>query len=404
MPTFEYIALDRTGKKSQGSVAAESASAARKLLRNRQLHATKLRPISEASHEHKFELGKLYGAKRRRIVLEFTRQLSTMIGAEVQLTEALAVLVAQQQDGKFSHILQNIRDQLLSGENLADGLKEYPLWFDKIYVSMVRVGEATGNLGRSLELLGDYINKKQRLETKIKSAMIYPSVLVSFSIIVTVILVTFVVPKLSKIILARGNDLPGSTKFLMGTSDFMTSYWWIILLGLLAAWIGFQKFLSTKSGRILFDRTLLKLPVIGDILKQSIVARFATTLAALIRSGMPMADSLQVVAEVTGNSIMATAVRTARERIIGGADVATPLRESKVVDLATAHMISVGERTGELEKMLLTIADSLEESTDITVTRISAVMEPAIIIGMAGVVGFIMYSIMIPIMQVSNLD
>jgi type II secretory pathway component PulF len=268
---------------------------------------------------------------------------------------------------------------------------------------MIRVGEATGNLGRSLSLLADYMSKKQRLEAKIKAALTYPIILVVVCIIVTTVLMTFVVPRITKIITSTGRQLPMTTKILMGTSDFMINNWWLILLTLAIIWWAFKRVLATTNGRMAFDRFILKIPITGELVRQSIVARFSSTLAALIRSGLPMADSLQIVSQVTGNAVMADAVRQARERIIAGADVATPLRASKVVGPAVAHMIAVGEKTGELEDMLLSISDSIEESTDASVQRISSIIEPVIIVIMAGIVGFIVMAVMLPIFQVSDI-
>lgn len=403
MPTYEYHALDVHGKSSRGSVTAESPAAARRLLRTRRLHATNLRPVSELSKIHQFEWGNLFKGRRRRTVLEFTRQLATMVGAEVQLTESLGVLIAQSEDKHFAQVLQNIRDAVLAGDSFADGLKEYPHWFDAIYVAMVRVGEMTGNLGRSLQLLGNYIGKRQRLEAKVKNALAYPLILVIISIVVTIILMTAVVPRITSIIIKSGQEIPFITAVLIGVSDFMLNYWWLLLgIVIVAIWL-FRRSLATPTGRLAFDRFLLKIPVLGHLFKQNIVARFATTLAALIRSGMPMADSLQIVAEVTGNSVLSRAIYASRERIIAGADVATPLRESQVVGPAVAHMIAVGERTGELEAMLVTIADSLEENTDITVQRISSVLEPLIIVAMAVVVGFIVVGTLLPMLKITEI-
>ena len=404
MPTFEYKAVDNTGVQSRGSIAAESATAARRLLRNRHLHATGLRSVRDASRSGGWDFSRFFSSRRRRLVLEFTRQLATMIQADVKLTEGLGVLISQTQDQKMSQVLQNIRDQLLAGESLADGLKEYPGWFDPIYIAMVRVGEASGNLSRSLNLLVDYMSKRQKLEAKIKAALTYPAILVIICIFVTLFLMTVVVPRVTNIIVSSGRQLPGITRFLMGTSDFLLGYWWLIIIFIGVFWWCFRRILATPKGRMGFDRFVLKIPVTGELMRQSIVARFTSTLAALIRSGLPMADSLQVVAGITGNAIMTHAVRQARERIIAGADVATPLRESKVVGPAVAHMISVGERTGELESMLLSIADSIEESTDISVQKISSVIEPLVIIVMAVIVGFIIYSVMLPILQVADMS
>ncbi len=403
MPTFEYIALDKTGHQTRGNIAAESAAAARHLLRNRQLHASKLSPVSEAAHSGRMEFTRLFSSRRRRQVLEFTRQLGTMVRADVKLTESLEVLISQASDRRLTQVLQNIRDQVIAGESLANGLKEYPGWFDAIYAAMIRVGEATGNLGRSLSLLADYMSKKQRLEAKIKAALTYPIILVVVCIIVTTVLMTFVVPRITRIITSTGRQLPMATKILMGASDFMINNWWLILLTLAISWWAFKRVLATTNGRMAFDRFILKIPITGELVRQSIVARFSSTLAALIRSGLPMADSLQIVSQVTGNAVMANAVRQARERIIAGADVATPLRASKVVGPAVAHMIAVGEKTGELEDMLLSISDSIEESTDASVQRISSIIEPVIIVIMAGIVGFIVMAVMLPIFQVSDI-
>ena len=403
MPTFEYIALDTGGKQKRGSIAAESSPAARRLLRTRQLHATKLRPISEAARTGRLEWRQIFKGRRRRIVLDFTRQLGTMIDAEIKLTEALGVLISQAQDNKLSQVIQNIRDQVMSGESLADGLKQYPEWFDPIYVSMVRVGEVTGNLARSLKLLGDYMGKRIRLEAKVKSALTYPAFLVVICIIVIIILMTFVVPRITRIITESGKTVPAITSFLMGTSDLLLNWWWLILIGLGGGIYLVRRSLAGKKGRIFLDRTFLKIPVIGEIIRQNIVARFTSTLAALMRSGMPMADALQVVSNVTGNAVMTQAITSSRERIIAGADIATPLRNSKVVDPATAHMIAVGERSGELESMLVTISETLEENTDITVQRISSVIEPCVIVIMAVIVAFIVFGTMWPILQLSNI-
>ena len=403
MPTFEYIALNLQGKQSRGSIAAESPAAARRVLRNRQLHATKLRSISEAARERHFDPRQFFRARRRRLLLDLTRQLGTMINAEIKLTEALEVLIAQTSDDKLAQAVQNIRDQVISGETLADGLKQYSEWFDPTYVAMVHIGEVTGNLGRSLSLLSTFLAKKQRLDAKIKSALTYPAILVVISLFVIVFLMTVVVPNITRIIVESGREVPGITRFLMGFSDFLISWWYLVLLGLGVIWYFFSRSLQSTKGRLYFDQLLLRIPVLGDLIRQSVVARFTSTLAALIRSGMPMAESLKIVAQVTGNAIMTGAINRARERIIAGADIATPLRESNVVDPAVAHMISVGERTGELESMLVTIAETMEENTDVSVQRISAVIEPLVIVVMAVVVGFIMFATLLPILRIANI-
>ena len=403
MATFAYKALAPGGAKAKGTIAAESAGAARKLLRNRQLHVTDLKSVSDLGGRGGFDIRHMMAGRRRREVLEFTRQLGTMIESGVKLTEAMSVLITQSDNPEFRQIIQNIQDQVVGGETLADGFKEYPLWFDPIYVSMVRVGEMTGNVGRSFKLLADHINKRQQLEAKVKSALMYPAILIVVSILATIVLMTFVVPKLAGIIVKSGRELPPATQILMAISGGLVRWWWLlIILFFVCTWL-YRRIGATPRGRLVIDQFLLKLPVFGTLLRETVVSRFASTLAVLIRSGLPMADSLQVVAGVTGNAVMDRAVHAARERIIAGADVSTPLRESRVVSSAVAHMISVGERTGELESMLLMIAQSIEERTDITIQRLSSTIEPLVLLVMGTVVGFIIYAILVPMLEVANL-
>ena len=403
MPTFEYLALDVKGKQTRGSIAAESAAAARKQLRTRRLHTTKLKPVSESTQQKKWNFHRAFGSRRRHILLDFTRQLGTMIEADIKLTESLGILITQGRDEKFSQIVQNIRDQVIAGDSFADAIEAYKEWFDPIYIAMIRVGEVTGNLARPLNLLADYMARRQRLETKIKAALTYPAILMVICIFVVIILMTFVVPRITEIIISANKSIPLVTSILIGFSKVLIHWWWAIILGvILSVWM-FRRSLATTRGRTMFDQFIIKAPIIGEVMRLSIVARFTSTLAALIRSGLPMADCLSVVAKVTGNSVMSVAVERARERIIAGADIATPLRESKVVDPTVAHMISVGERTGELEKMLLTIAESNEESTDIIVQRLSSIIEPVIIVIMAVLVGFIIYGTLMPIFEMAKI-
>jgi len=404
MPTFTYKAIDRTGNETRGSLAADSPAAARQLLRGRNQHPPQLRAARETAHAGGAGFSRWFQARRRRDLLEFTRQLATMISAEIKLTEALGVLISQSGANGFSQVLQNLRDQLVSGESFADALKEFPEWFDPMYVSMVRVGEVTGNLGKALSLLGDYMGKRIRLEAKFKSALIYPIMLIIMSTLVTLFLMVFLVPRITNILVESGRDLPWITETLMSISHGLIRYWLFLLIGLIVLVWFFKRSLATTRGRMAFDRMLLNLPIMGELFRQNIVARFTSTLAALIRTGMPMADGLQVVAGVTGNAVMAQAVREARERIIAGADVATPLQESRVVSPPVAHMIAVGERTGELEKMLLTVAENLEETSDLRIQRITSLVEPLIIVFVAIVVGIIVLATILPIMQITDLS
>ncbi len=399
MPSFKYKGLDKAGKQVKGTIVAENAAAARKLLRNRQVHAHNVEPFVSTRYQGKSSVK----SRNRKLVMEFTIQLATLVKAEIKLTEALDLVIAQTQNEKFKQALQGIRDQLLSGSSFAEGVRELPQYFDIVYASMIKVGEATGNLGETLDVLKRQMEKSRKLEQGFISAMIYPAILVIVCIVVITILMTVVVPKIAALLEASGKELPGMTKALIAVSSFVGNYWWAILLTVGSLYWLFCKWKATKSGRIRFDRFKIKFPVLGIFIRQAVTARFATTLAALMKSGMPMADALAIVADVTGNVIMTHAVNRARERIVGGADISTPLRESGVIDLATSHMITVGEKSGELEKMLENISSSMQEKNDVAAERIGAIIEPVIIVFMAVVVAFIFMAILIPMMDMSNI-
>jgi type II secretory pathway component PulF len=267
---------------------------------------------------------------------------------------------------------------------------------------MVRVGEVTGSLGESLSTIANFMEKRRRVESKVKTAMVYPIVLIVFCLFAIVILTTMVIPKIGEEIRRAGHELPWITERLMDVGYVLTSLWLVaVIAGAIAIIWAFKQFLKTERGAYLRDRLLLSLPLFGPLIKQRVVARFASTLSTLLGSGLAMAESLRVVAEVTGNVLMKKAVQQSRERILAGADIATPLRDSGVIDPAIAHMVAVGEKSGELEKMLKSISDNLESSTDIVIERLSAAVEPVIIIVMAGVIGVIAYATILPILEVS---
>jgi type II secretory pathway component PulF len=309
----------------------------------------------------------------------------------------------QTSDIRFRNAITDIRDRVVTGESLADIMKSYPDYFDVIYVSMVRVGEITGALGKSFSTVAGFMEKRQKVESKMITAMIYPAVLIVFCIVAILILTTMVIPKIANQIIATGQKLPWITTQLMNVSYVLTSWWLlVVLIALMGIIWGLKRFMNTPRGAYLRDKLILSLPLMGPLIKQRVVARFASTLSTLLGSGLSMAESLRVVAEVTGNTIMNRAVKQARERILAGADIATPLKESGVIDPVIAHMVTVGEKSGELEKMLKSISESLEASTDIVIERLSAAVEPVIIVFMAAIIGLIAYATILPILRVSS--
>ncbi len=328
--------------------------------------------------------------------------MGTLLNSGIKLTEALSVLTQQSSDERFKNAIIDIRDRVVTGESLADSLKDYSDYFDVIYISMVRVGEVTGSLGQSFSTIAGFMEKRRRVESKVMTAMIYPIVLILFCLAAILVLTTFVIPKIAIQIERTGQELPWITRQLMNFSYVMRSWWLLVLIAVLVGiGIGVRRFVRTERGAYLRDKLLLSLPLFGPLIRQRVVSRFASTLSTLLSSGLAMAESLRVVAEVTGNVLMKRAVKQARERILAGADIATPLRDSGVIDPTVAHMVAVGEKSGELETMLKNISENLEASSDVVVERLSAAIEPLIIIFMAAVIGVIAYATILPILEVS---
>jgi type II secretory pathway component PulF len=403
MPRYTYTAIAADGKKTKGTITAESPYAARKQLRVRSIHPTAITELGAVS-EGSSALASIFSRTGRKQIIDFTRQMATLLNSGIKLTEALSVLTMQAPDTRFKNALTDIRDRVVTGESLTDAMKDHSEYFDIIYISMVHVGEVTGSLGTVFATIAGFMGKRQRVESKIITAMVYPVILLFFALVVVLILTTFVIPKIGAQLVAAKQQLPWITKQLMNVSHVLTSWWALVVVAaiVLIIW-SLKRFFKTQRGALMRDKFLLWIPMFGPLVKQRVVSRFASTLSTLIGSGLSMAESLRVVAEVTGNTLMKKAVEQARERILAGADIATPLRDSGVIDPSIAHMVTVGEKSGELENMLKNISDSLEESTDIVIERLSAAIEPVIIVFIAVIVGIIAMAILLPILKISQM-
>ncbi len=402
MPRYRYIALDSNKKKKKGILSAESAYYARKQLRARLFHPIEIKEIASSGG------GSALPFFGRRVnkgeVVDFTKELATLVNSGIKLTDGLAVLTEQVSDQKFRNALNDVHERVVTGESYADAIADYGDYFDVIYVSMVRVGEVTGSFGPALNTIAEFMDKRKRVEAKMITAMIYPVILSCFGFAVMIFFTTYVIPKIGVQILKTGQELPAVTRFVLGLSHILTSWKWDVSIvgGLFVLIFLLRKIIRTKKGTYFKDKLLLSLPIFGKLLKQRIVARFASTFSVLLSSGLAMADSLRVVGEVTGNVVMSNAIKEARDRILTGSDIATPLRDSGVVGPTIAHMIAVGEKSGELETMLKNISDNLEQSSDIMIDRMSAAIEPVIIILIAGGVAVLALAMILPIVQFST--
>lgn len=400
MPRFEYSAINASKKTEKGTVTAESAFAARKHLRARGLHPTEVRQIRMETAQKTFK--DVFARSGKKDVAGFTKELATMLNAGIKLTDALSVLTLQVTNPHLRAAVTEIRDRVVTGESFADSISEYEQYFDVIYTSMVRVGEVTGTLGDTLSTISGFMDKRQKLEAKMTTVMMYPAILFLFCIIVVMVITIVVIPQITDQLKKTGQELPWITNLIMGFSNVMRSWWVIVIIGGIAGLIFlYKKLVKTEKGAYLRDKLVLASPAFGKLVKQEIVARFTSTLATLLGSGLSMADSLKVVSQVTGNVIMTNAIKQARERILSGADIMTPLRDSGVIGPAIAHMVAIGEKSGELEQMLHMISDNLEADSDLRVERFSRVIEPVIIIFMAGIIGIIAYATLLPLFKFS---
>jgi type II secretory pathway component PulF len=399
MPRFSYTAINSAKKTDRGVLTAESAFAARKHLRGKGLHPVDVREVAAEERKRHFAFFK---KSARGAVTAFTKELSTMLSAGIKLTDALTVLITQVSDSGLRIAVTDIRDRVVTGESFAETLTEYGQYFDVIYVSMMRVGEVTGTLDKSLATTSAFMEKRQRIEAKMTTVMIYPAILIVGCLGAVLFITIKVIPVIAEQLIKTGQELPWVTKALISMADLLTSFWVIPMIGGLfgIGWV-YRRIMKTQKGAWWRDKMILSLPGFGPLIKQRIVSRFASTLATLLGAGLSMAESLRVVSQVTGNMIMNEAVRQSRERILAGADIATPLRDSGVIDPSISHMVSVGEKSGELEQMLKVISENLDASSDLVIERISAMIEPVIIIFMAGVIGVIVYATMVPLIKFS---
>ncbi|MDD5458473.1 MAG: type II secretion system F family protein [Phycisphaerae bacterium] len=401
MPRYTYTAIAANGKKTRGAIVAENGYAARKQLRVRGIHPTNVTECGEQEGGKRF-FSLTHRPNKRRLI-DFTREMATLLNSGIKLIESISVLTVQTSDPRFKNALTDIRDRVVTGESFTDALADYDEYFDVIYVSMVRVGEVTGSLGSSFATIAGFMEKRARVESKVVTAMIYPIILIFFCLGVVIFLTTSIIPKIAVQITQAGQELPWITRQLVSVGHVLTSWWVFVVIGSIMGIVFLiRKFTHTERGAYFRDKMLLSLPLFGPLIKQRVIARFTSTLSTLLGAGLSMAESLKVVAQVTGNTLMSRAVKQARERILAGADIATPLRDSGVLDPAIAHMVVVGERSGELETMLRNISENLESSSDIVIERLSAAVEPLIIIFMAFVVGVIAYATILPILDLST--
>jgi type IV pilus assembly protein PilC len=338
----------------------------------------------------------------QRDVVVFTRQLATMIDAGLPIVQCLDVLAAQSPNKKLRVTIRDLKEQVEAGSTFTDALRKHPKQFDDLFVNMVAAGEVGGILDNILHRLAGYMEKAMKLKSKIKGAMIYPVTIVTVAVGVTAVLLIFVIPVFAELFASFGQELPAPTQFVINLSNFTIAYASYMLVVLIAAGVAARQSYRTESGRLAFDQLFLQMPVFGDLVRKSAVARFTRTLSTLVSSGVPILDALAITARTSGNKVVERSVLQTRISISEGKTIAEPLTQSKVFPPMVCQMIAVGETTGALDAMLTKIADFYEEEVDNAVNNLTALMEPMVILFLGVVIGGLVVSMYLPIFKLGS--
>jgi len=403
MPVFAYKAKSADGSTVEGTVDAEEQRAAVERLRAQKLFILEIGEKTSSPLDAIKGLFKRKGKVYSRDLVLFSRQLSTLVGAGVPIVQSLAILEAQAENPAFKEVLNAVRVDIESGLSISDALKKHPDAFPELYTAMIKAGELGGILDTILERLTAYLESNEALKAKVKSAMMYPIIVLSICFVITVFLLTFVIPRFATIFLSFGAELPLLTQVLLDLSRLMIKYFYMVVIGPVGIYYGFKRWYQTPAGQKFVDGKVLNLPIFGIILKKVAVARFTRTLGTLIKSGVPILQALETVAATAGNVVIAEAVLSARESIREGGHLSDPLKKSGVFPNMVTAMISVGEETGALDTMLAKIADFYDQEVDTAIKGLTSLIEPIVIVIMGAIVGTIVAAMFLPMFGMGEL-
>ncbi len=405
MPVYGYKGVTAAGRGTRGQLNAENLRGARSRLRREGIIVTELSEQAGAAAARAPGAARLRLSSLRRIppleLSVMTRQAATLIGAGIPLVEGLAALTDQAENPRLKSVLGQVRDRVNEGASLADALT----WsgaFSDLYVGMIRAGEAGGALETVLVRLADYLESQVRLRNKVTSILLYPAIMFCFAMLVVGVLVTVVLPQITELLTSLKQDLPFYTRWIIAGSNFARGWWWAVAAAGLLAAIGLRAAVQTERGRMTWDRLRLSLPVVGRTVRLLSIARFSRTLATLLAGGLPIVRALDTAKHVANNTVLGRAIDAARDSITEGASLARPLRASGEFPPLVTHMIEVGEQSGELEAMLAKVADTYEEQVETTVSRLTALLEPFLILIMVGIVLVIILATLVPLLQVTS--
>jgi general secretion pathway protein F len=414
MPVFAYKGLNNAGKEVRGILDADSPKSLRSLLKKQGIRIIEHREenakkkdgsavqfLSAAGHTE-VDFKRYFDRITVADIALTTRQLATLLRSGITLIESLTAIVDQVESEKMKRIYGDVKNAVNEGSSLADALSQHPEVFDHLYVSMIRAGEASGALDQVLVRLANFMEAQARLKAKIMGAMLYPAIMVGVAGIILVILFVVVIPRITKIFSQVKAELPIQTKLLILMADVVKGYWFILIPVLVMTGVFFNRWRKSKTGRPVWDRFVLSAPIFGTVVRMVAVARFARTLATLLRSGVPVLTALDIVRDVLNNTRLAEVVNEARDAIREGDSIATPLKKSREFPPIVVHMVAIGEKSGQLEEMLENVADNYDFQVDQRVEGLTTLIEPIMIVGMGVGIAFIVFAVLMPILQLSQ--
>ncbi|MBN2189933.1 MAG: type II secretion system inner membrane protein GspF [Candidatus Aureabacteria bacterium] len=408
MGMFNYNAMDSKGKEIHGTLEASNVNDAIAKLRDKGLFPTKVtqqdakKPVMGAPQQGKksfmqMELSFLGGGVKSKSLAMFTRQLATLIDAGLPLLRCLNVLKSQEKNATLKRTVSELSDMVEGGSTFSEALAHYPKIFSKLFVNMVKAGEAGGVLELVLNRVADFMEKSEKLKAKVKSAMIYPAFVIIVALGVLAFLMAFIVPKFGDMFKDLKLELPPVTQFLINASDFCINNWYYPIITVVLIVVLIKLLAKTKKGKLTMDSLKLNMPIFGSLVRKVAIARFTRTLGTLITSGVPILQALSIVKDTVGNEVISTAVESVHDSIREGESIVEPLRQSKVFPPVVVSMIDVGEETGELAEMLIKIADNYDEDVDNAVAGLTSLLEPVLIVSLAVIVGFIVIALFLPL-------
>lgn len=404
MPIFSYKGMDRTGKEIKNSINIDSIVSAKAKIKSLGIMLIDIKEQKAQGTSTGGSFLKFGGSVGVDDLAMMTRQLATLIKAKIQIVESLAALVDQVENVTLRLVLADLRQKVNEGASLAKALADHPKVFNSVYINMVEAGEASGTLEIVLLRLADFAEAQVKLRNKIKGAMTYPVIMGIFGFGMMNVIFIFVIPKMAKIFTSSRKELPLITKICIGISEFLQNYWWLLIASIIGGIFLFTKYINTPRGQSQWHALQLRLPVLGMLVKMINVSRFCSTLATLLNSGVPILTALTIVKNLIPNVHMKDAVEKARLSVSEGATLTAPLVQSGHFPPLVTHMIRLGEKSGELEPMLKIISENYEDQVESKIGGLTSILEPIMMIGLGAAVGFIVFAVVIPMMDLNKIN